>query len=525
VPLKTPIFNDSETSNILSRYPVELKQVFFEYLDFKSIKKLMQCNKKAAHFTVPIIAQRLASFNPHFAFDDELVNSLLLAILDKHFPKSKNLQSETIHDELQLLIFKYYNNGLNFDSIPKNIYFYLISFINEAVYGVDAIFDGSIQHFCVLLLKFKVPESLKYFRKFFADLFFKYPVNSPWEEHLKLFSQNPSKEEIRRHFEIPADINDWIKPRQIDDEFNRVVLELFYDEFTDENVVKFYDAFDMNYYVFSKAFTRRYFSIIDEDELMRAHNDLFTSNINREIICNEIVVRFGNTIETCYFSTRNSLNELSLDRLASFDSETIIEQLKLYSHSKSRICDFELIVAVMNSDLITPKLRLQVLEYFIHRYSYDIFELLTKESTRPMLYFLSPPDGTSIHRAIYPLSWIMFLEFLHSISDPIICLISLLSGVIPDSQLIHEIISEKVHKNLMDLNKIYNIEIELKSPINEFNGRTMHFKQILKELNNPKLNDAFRFNSTDLNHDYSTIDESLPIVIFDKDYMFTLNSH
>jgi hypothetical protein len=298
VPLKTPIFNDSETSNILSRYPVELKQVFFEYLDFKSIKKLMQCNKKAAHFTVPIIAQRLASFNPHFAFDDELVNSLLLAILDKHFPKSKNLQSETIHDELQLLIFKYYNNGLNFDSIPKNIYFYLISFINEAVYGVDAIFDGSIQHFCVLLLKFKVPESLKYFRKLFADLFFKYPVNSPWEEHLKLFSQNPSKEEIRRHFEIPADINDWIKPRQIDDEFNRVVLELFYDEFTDENVVKLYYAWNMNYSVSLKAFIRRFFTIIYEAALMRAYNHRFSSNFTRAIICNELAARFGNTIDT-----------------------------------------------------------------------------------------------------------------------------------------------------------------------------------------------------------------------------------
>jgi hypothetical protein len=77
----------------------------------------------------------------------------------------------------------------------------------------------------------------------------------------------------------------------------------------------------------------------------------------------------------------------------------------------------------------------------------------------------------------------------------------------------------------MDLNKIYKIEIEVKSPINEFKGRTMHFKQILKELNNPKLNEAFNLDSNDLNHDYSTIDESLPLIIVDKDYTFTLNSH
>ena len=76
----------------------------------------------------------------------------------------------------------------------------------------------------------------------------------------------------------------------------------------------------------------------------------------------------------------------------------------------------------------------------------------------------------------------------------------------------------------MDLKKIYKIEIEVKSSINEFNGRTMHFKQILKGLNTPKLNNVFGLTSTDLNQDYATIDESLPIIIFDKDYTFTPNS-
>jgi hypothetical protein len=378
-PLKTPIFNDSKDSTILSNYPVELKQIFFEYLDFKSIKKLSQCNKQAALLSAPSIAQRLASFNPHFVFDDELVNSHLLAVLDKHFPKSKNLQSETIHDELQLLIMKYTRDNLNFDSIPKNIYFYLISFMNEAVNGVDAIFDHSVIKICILLLKFKIPESYSYFRQFFADDFFRYSTNSLWDSHLNFFYQSPSKEDVRHHFEIPADINDWIKPRQIDDEFIKVVLELFYDEFTDENVVNLYYAWNMFFSISLKAFIKRYFSIIDEDELMRAYNDPFTSTTNRAIICNELSVRFGKTIDTCYFSTRNSLNQLSMDRLASFDSETIFKQLTRYP--KIRIYDLELIVTVMNSGLITPKLRLQIFRYYIYRYSYEVVELLVKETT------------------------------------------------------------------------------------------------------------------------------------------------
>jgi hypothetical protein len=516
-PLKTPILNDAETSTILSNYSVELKQVFFEYLDFKSIKKLSQCNKKTALLSASTISQRLASFNPHFVFEDELVNSLLLAILDKHFPKSKNLHSETIHDELQLLIMKYTRKDLNFDSISKNIYFYLISFINEAVYGVDATL--TFRNFCILLLKFKIPESYKYFRQFFADNIFRYSTNSLWDSHLNFFSQSPSKEEIRNYFSIPADINDWVKPREIDAEFIKVILELFYDEFYDENVVKFYDAFDMNYSVFSKAFTRRYFSLIDEAELMRGYNfDVFYSNTNRAIICNELSVRFGKTIDTCYFSTRNSLNELSLGRLYSFDSKTIIEQLNDYPIR--RIYDFELVVTVMNSDLISPKLRLQILADFINGDKYDVVELLIKETIQPINFidYFSCDAFTPLTDCFGRVPEKIVLEFVDSISDPLICLMILGSNFPPEAKNI-------IHQKYLSLNKVYRIDLKLGYKLCQFVGRTMHFKQILNELNDSELNEAFRFNSTDLNHDYSTMDESLPVIIVDKDYTFTLNSH
>jgi hypothetical protein len=527
-----PILYDSENSSMLSSYPDELQQVVLENLDFKSIKKLSQCNKKTALLSASTIAQRLASFNPHFVFDDELVNSLLLAVLDKHFPKSKNLQSETIHDELQLLIMKYVRK-LNFDSIPKNIYFYLISFINEAVNGVDATFDISTQYFCILLLKFKIPESYKYYMRFFANSVFKYPENSPYVEHLNFFSLNPSKEEVRRFFEIPADINDWVKPGEMHYGFYNAILELFYDEFTNENVVKLYDACHMKCYVSLRAFTRRYFSIIDEAALMRAYNAYsdvnIYSNANRAIICNELSVRFGKTIDTCYFSTRNSLNELSMDRVASFDSETIIEQLKRYPDC--RIYDVELVVTVINSNLITPKLRFKILKCFIYKSSYSFIMnlindigvmLLIKETIQP-INFIEYLDNNAITQSLtdcfrgFPDS--ISLEFVDSINDPFICLMSLGGSRFPPEA------KNIIHQKDLNLNKIYRIDLELGYELTQFVGRTMHFKQILKELNNPKLNEAFRFNSNDLNHDYSTIDESLPVIIVDEDYTFILNSH
>jgi hypothetical protein len=515
-PLKIPILNDSKDSSIFSNYPVELKQVFFGNLDFKSIKKLSQCNKKAAHLNVPAIAQRLANFNPHFAFDDELVNSLLLAVLDKHFPKSKNLQSEMIHDELQLLILKYSRNDLNFDSIPKNIYFYLISFINEAVYGVDAII---FQPFCILLLKFKMSESYSYFKQVFSDYFFKYRLKLQWENHLDFFSHNPSKEEVRRHFEIPADINDWVKPGEMHYILYYAILEIFYDEFTDENVVKLWHEFHLRESFFLKAFIRRYFSIIDEDELIIAYNHRFSSNFTRAIICNELAARFGNTIDTCYFSTRNSLNELSLDRLASFYSEKILEQLKRYD-PKSRICDFELIVTVMNSDLISPKLRFKILEYYINDCMYDVVELLIKETIQPINFidYFSCHVSTPLTDCFGRVPEKLVLEFVDSVNDPLICLMILGSNFPPESKNI-------IQRKRLNLNKVYRIDLKVGFKLCQFVGRTMHFKQILKELNNPKLNNVFGLDSKDLNHDYSSIDETIPIVIVDKDYTFTLNSN
>jgi hypothetical protein len=538
-PLKTPILNDSKDSTILSNYPVELKQVFLGNLDFKSIKKLSQCNKKAAHLTVPAIAQRLASFNPHFAFDDELVNSLLLAVLDKHFPKSKNLQSETIHDELQLFILKYSRDDLNFDSIPKNIYFYLILFINEAVHGVDAIFDSSIQHFCILLLKFKIPESCSYFRQFFADDFFDHSLDKSWENHLDFFSQNPSKEEIRNYFEIPADINDWIKPKAMHYLFYDAVLELFYDEFTDENVVDLYDhmiAWHLQEDCFSlKDFNRRYYSIIDEDELMWAYNNPypFSSHL-LAIVCNELSVRFGISINTCYFSSRNSLNELSLDRLASFNSETILKQLTRYP--VNRIYDFEFLVTLMNSELISPKLRLQILTCFIKCFTndddiYDFVYLLMKETTQPINYieydhndnkyltFLNLIfDNFHNYSSLLRIEKVI-LEFANSVNDPLICLMILVSEFSPEA-------SRIVQQKDLDLNKVYRFDYDLDMWIGSCNyaGLTIHFKQILKELDNPKLNEAFNLDSNDLNRNYSRIDKYLPVVSFDKNFTFTLNS-
>jgi hypothetical protein len=109
------------------------------------------------------------------------------------------------------------------------------------------------------------------------------------------------------------------------------------------------------------------------------------------------------------------------------------------------------------------------------------------------------------------------LEFVDSVNDPLICLMILGSNFPPESKNI-------IQRKRLNLNWVYRFDLKVGSKLCQFVGRTIHFKQILKELNDPKLNEAFNLDSNDLTKDYSAI-EPLPVIIVDNDYTFTPNSH
>jgi hypothetical protein len=347
-------------------------------------------------------------------------------------------------------------------------------------------------------------------------------IDTAWFNGFLLFSQKPSKEQVKAFFNI-HDINTWTPQNGFSVPLMAAITEALIEEYTDDSISAIVHHWLFNQ---SPSIQERHFANLTEQELITSINGNEISWLSKVTACSNLLQRFEKSPPICHFVTRNTKNQVSLDIL--LEPQNSIHILNYFEfitfNYNLNIYDYELFLILFDSPYVSEMERSNRLTFFVQFNEFSLFEILIKESKRPFFYFLSPPDGTSIHRALFPQSWNMFLEFLYSISDPIICLISLLSGVIPDSQLIHEIISVKIHKNLMDLNKIYKIEIEVKSSINEFNGRTMHFKQILKELNTPKLSNVFGLTSTDLNQDYATIDESLPIVIFDKDYTFTPNS-
>jgi hypothetical protein len=70
------------------------------------------------------------------------------------------------------------------------------------------------------------------------------------------------------------------------------------------------------------------------------------------------------------------------------------------------------------------------------------------------------------------------------------------------------------------LNKIYRFDKEIIYFSKEFIGRTIHFKQILKEMNNSQLQEYFGIDSSELEEDYSLVDDSLPVIVVDENFTF-----
>jgi hypothetical protein len=409
---------------------------------------------------------------------------------------------------------KYSHNDLNFNSIPKNIYFYLISFINESVNGVDAIANIRTDNFCYLLLKYKLPNGFAYWEKFYRSSSFQYPFDLNWRKHLDFVSKSPSKEEVKVFFGIPVDINDWIMPPPIHCAFFSAIVELFCQEFSDENVISLYESPNYNF-GFLTSFTKRYFSIISQEKLISIYNgSKRRSHLEKSFACSELEKRFGVTMEFCYLLTRSVLNDLSLDLLRSFDGDSILQQLKMFS-SSSMMYNTEVLVTVMNSNLISPYHRYKFLVYNLTGdQGFENYEFI-KEVVEP-INFMGQDDTNDKPLTVHIANCCkeIQLPFFECIDDPLILIIMLKYTNFPE---LGSIIQEK---NL-DLNNIYKFKLDFYG----FIGRTMHFKQILKELNDLELNEVFNLDANDLNNDHSTIDESLPIVIFDKNYTLTLNSH
>lgn len=314
------IFESTETSiDPLSDLPTDYKKRLFEtFLDVKSLIETSKTCRYFEKFSAAAVSQKLRLFNPHFATEDSLVNNLLLAVLSEHFKDSTNLRSSSIQDELQLLILKYIYDQLSFNVIPKNIYLYIIVFINEAVFGVEATVPLNREQvkidFVRRLRTFNLPKCFEFFQAIERTF---------WLQEMAFFHSRPTKEELIQKYGIPEiDFIYNALNREKEFEFQYAILEIFQNPREELNQLHFsfregaFHRTSLSRELFEAAVSRTSTDglMISLSNFVFVDVDLSSKSLSLEhksIICHELRRRSISILPVaCQFYTSSLLNEL-----------------------------------------------------------------------------------------------------------------------------------------------------------------------------------------------------------------------
>jgi hypothetical protein len=197
--LNQPPFISSVSMRSLESVPVVLSIAYSENVfSFADLHLLSQTQKSLNLALKEVVRHRLFQFNPHFVTEDELTNNLLFSIITDHFKNtfSLNRSCPIVHDELQLLTMKVVFNQVSFESFDKTVFYYILSFFHEILYGIDAVTpfyrdECMIEFVRRRMLGFDLPMSLEFITHLeHPDL----RISSTWESDLRLFSSLTPRE-------------------------------------------------------------------------------------------------------------------------------------------------------------------------------------------------------------------------------------------------------------------------------------------------------------------------------------------
>jgi hypothetical protein len=334
-PLKVapPSLVQTPTPNLFERIPIDTKIDLFEkFLDYDSFITFKQTNSHYAQIPDEFIFRRLAKFNPYYLVEDEIVNKLLFAVISKHFVKSRNLQSPHIYDELQLLILKFTVEKLNFEAIPKRIYFCLIAFINETVYGLNSgipFFQFYVlEDFATKLRLHEMPESLQFVKEN-KESFKRNQrrFNDDTVTDLDFLHSKPTKEEVRTHFAFDSsNLWSWLNSMRNTTFIVHSLVELFVDEIPDDQLKGLTGS-----YLSKTPFLDRLLLLPDSQVVIKELIDVRSNRFNDcAVFCAAYQEKFNVGLPQCYFYSRNVLNEFSASEFMFIDP-LLLDSLCYYS--------------------------------------------------------------------------------------------------------------------------------------------------------------------------------------------------
>lgn len=137
-----------------------------EFMDAADLLSFSVTCEKGKALVRQEIRRRLRKFNEHYVFEEDWFNALVYWVLSEYFP-CDNLSSPETKDYAALMVCKYALKERLKLNVPNHIYFGIISFIFEAVFGkginVPIEDEGQLVHFLgQQVQKFDLPKTLEY---------------------------------------------------------------------------------------------------------------------------------------------------------------------------------------------------------------------------------------------------------------------------------------------------------------------------------------------------------------------------
>jgi hypothetical protein len=224
------------------------QKLLSEFLDFTDFSSLSQIDSIFHDYLKRAVNQRLATFHPHFATEDSLVNNLLYCVLNENFRFIKSANDSLIHDHLQLLCAKYFLDDLDFSVIPSNIYYYIICFMFEMIYETDMTTPATKSEFLnQLVCSFRTCDySLELTYNYVLSHYF-IEDSSNGSDDFEFFYSKPSIEDIKSRFKIVDlrgfDLVTSTMSTAIQSVFKIAILEALLPEFSRNQLIRVYRIF------------------------------------------------------------------------------------------------------------------------------------------------------------------------------------------------------------------------------------------------------------------------------------------
>lgn len=503
-----PIRSNNDNS-LINKFPFEINNELCSYLDFKSLLNLKNTCKRVQNEVNKCFKLTINQICPECVLQDSFVNGLLHLILKENIPPSISVNDPEIYDYLALMIIKFISDDYFPKDIPRLVYHHILQYLFEIIYESDEsipVYEDTWRNWLVFKLqKYSLPRTLDYFieiKRASYDRRLNWNFDQ-WKELLEFVATRPHAAAQRR-FLKENNLYSHISVVTLPQEFSCFFFDTLHNGIvSDESVPLIFSSLLCCNHMSKSLFERLNSADSDEKDILFKNLEIFTHN--RDLKFKQFIVeKYKQKCDPVWYyiwSRDEANNPFDPDELLKFDFnafELLNDILITKSPKLVHIEIFSFLVRTLEFEEIGPYD--DNLVQYLSEYTNDLYwDILLNESKTTVNLFYSSGSGIKFHfynnefRSPYSTYERNIRIFVKSLSKehPLPLLFA------------HVTVLEKAKDLILDkfnLNQKYffdesfkefsfaNINEELKE---QFEGQVLRFIDILRLINNERLNEIF----------------------------------